>query len=138
MGGDGFTLHLDFSATRPIYLQIVDEVKRAIARGELRPGDRIPSQRDLAVQVRVNPNTVQRAYREMERLEMTETVRGEGTFVTQNPALVRSLRGEMAQRALERFLQEMRGLGFEEPEIRKRVERALGSHGEGEDGHGGA
>src|SRR5690606_41321312 len=69
------------------------------SRGELRPGDRLPSQRDLALQARVNPNTVQRAYREMELLNMTETVRGEGTFVAQNPELIRSLRAEMAQEA---------------------------------------
>src|SRR5690606_39546485 len=80
-------------------LPILDEVRRAIARGELRPGDRLPSQRDLALQARVNPNTVQRAYREMELLNMTETVRGEGTFVAQNPELIRSLRAEMAQEA---------------------------------------
>lgn len=125
MGGNGFTLRLDFASTRPIYLQIVDEVKRAIARGELRPGDRIPSQRELAVQARVNPNTVQRAYREMELLKMTETVRGEGTFVAQNPELLRSLRSEMAQEALQRFLHELRALGFEGPEIRALVDQAL-------------
>lgn len=136
MGGKGFTLRLDFSSTRPIYLQIVDEVKRAIARGELKPGDRIPSQRELAVQARVNPNTVQRAYREMEYLAMTETVRGEGTFVAKNPSLVRSLRDEMAREALARFLQELRGLGFEAPEIRTLVEEALGAQLDGGDRHG--
>ena len=131
MGGRGFTPSLDFTSTRPIYLQIVDEVRRAIARGELRPGDRLPSQRDLAVQARVNPNTVQRAYREMELLNMTETVRGEGTFVAQNPELIRSLRAEMAQEALQQFLQEMRALGFDGSEIRALVDQALTGDGGG-------
>lgn len=138
MGGNGFTLRLDFASTRPIYLQIVDEVKRAIARGELRPGDRIPSQRELAVQARVNPNTVQRAYREMELLKMTETVRGEGTFVAQNPELLRSLRSEMAQEALQRFLHELRALGFEGSEIRALVDQALKAGEEGRAPRGGA
>ncbi|HEY8531811.1 MAG TPA: GntR family transcriptional regulator [Limnochorda sp.] len=136
MGGHGFTLRLDFSSTRPIYLQIVDEVKRAIARGELRPGDRIPSQRELAVQAKVNPNTVQRAYREMELLKMTETVRGEGTFVAQNPELLQSLRSEMAQEALQRFLSELRALGFEGAEIRAMVDEALRAGDGGGASHG--
>src|SRR5690606_3497200 len=107
------------------------EVKRAIARGELRPGDRIPSQRELAVQAKVNPNTVQRAYREMELLKMTETVRGEGTFVAQNPELLQSLRSEMAQKALQRFLNELLALGFEGSEIRAMVDKALKAGDEG-------
>jgi len=67
----------------------------------------------------------------MELLNMTETVRGEGTFVAQNPELIRSLRAEMAQEALQQFLQEMRALGFDGSEIRALVDQALTGDGGG-------
>ncbi len=108
---------VDFDSPRPIYLQIVDEVKRAVARQALRPGDRIPSQRDLAQTLRVNPNTVQRAFREMEALGLVETVRGEGTFVRNDPRLLQMLRTEMARAAVRDFVREVRALGMDEEEV---------------------
>lgn len=101
----------------PIYLQIIDEFKRQIARGDLRPGDRIPSQRELAMMVQVNPNTVQRAYREMELMGITETLRGQGTFITQDPERLAAIRREMASRALVGFVQEMHALGYGRDEM---------------------
>lgn len=105
-------MKLRFNPERPIYQQIIDEFKRAIARGELAPGDRIPSQRELATQARINPNTVQRAYREMEWLGLTETLRGQGTFVVQAAEPLRSLRHDMAAEAVDSFIAEMSALGF--------------------------
>jgi GntR family transcriptional regulator len=67
---------------RPIYLQIVDEVRRAIAVGTLEPEDSLPSVRQTAVDLRINPNTVQQAYRELEREGVVHVRRGRGTFVT--------------------------------------------------------
>ena len=67
---------------RPIYLQIVDEVRRAIAMGSLQPEDPLPSVRQTAVDLRVNPNTVSQAYRELERAGVVHVRRGRGTFVT--------------------------------------------------------
>src|SRR5690625_4014701 len=101
------SMELRFNPESPIYQQIIDEFKRAIARGELAPGDRIPSQRELATQARVNPNTVQRAYREMEWLGLVKTLRGQGTFVSGEPTLLATLRAEMADAAVERFVGEM-------------------------------
>ncbi|MBO2521430.1 MAG: GntR family transcriptional regulator [Clostridia bacterium] len=125
----------------PIYQQIIDEFKRAIARGELKPGDRIPSQRELASMVQVNPNTVQRAYREMEQLGITETLRGQGTFVTQDAGLVDSVRREMAERALVSFVQEMNALGYGCEEmvelVRETYRRVLAAQGGESDGDGG-
>ena len=70
------------SSHRPIYLQIVDEVRRAIAVGSLRPDDPLPSVRQTAVDLRLNPNTVSQAYRELEREGIVHVRRGRGTFVT--------------------------------------------------------
>lgn len=106
------SMQLKLDQGSPIYQQIIDEFKRSIARGDLGPGDRIPSQRELATMIRVNPNTVQRAYREMEQERIAETLRGQGTFVTNDPDLVTRIRREMAERALVSFVQEMHSLGY--------------------------
>ncbi|MBE3599749.1 MAG: GntR family transcriptional regulator [Limnochordaceae bacterium] len=116
---------MDVESPRPIYLQIIDEVKRAMARRDLLPGDRIPSQRELAQMLRVNPNTVQRAFREMEVLGLVETVRGEGTFVRDDPALLSQVRSEMAQQAVAHFVKQIRGLGFAEEEAVSMVRAAF-------------
>lgn len=103
---------MDLNSPRPIYVQIIDEIKRAVARRQLQPGDRLPSQRDVAQMARVNPNTVQRAFREMEVMGLVETVRGQGTFIRNDPALLEQVRGEMAQAAVSSFVREMAALGF--------------------------
>ncbi len=75
-------ISLDPQDTRPIYVQIVDEVRRALVLGTLAPDDSLPSVRDLAVKLRVNPNTVSQAYRELERQGMVYVRRGQGTYVS--------------------------------------------------------
>ena len=79
---------IDPDDSRPLYIQIMDEVKRAISLGELATDDPVPSVRDLAGELRVNPNTVQQAYRELEHEGVVEVRRGRGTFVS--PDLDRS------------------------------------------------
>ena len=75
-------ISLDPQDTRPIYVQIVDEVRRALVLGTLGPDDPLPSVRDLAVKLRVNPNTVSQAYRDLERQGMVYVRRGQGTYAT--------------------------------------------------------
>lgn len=75
--------HIDPSSGTPIYRQITDQVRHAIAGGTLRSGDRLPPVRDLAIELAVNPNTIARAYQDLERDGVTETSRGRGTFVSQ-------------------------------------------------------
>jgi GntR family transcriptional regulator len=72
------------SDDRPLYLQIVDEVRRGIVVGVLRPDELLPSVRELAADLRVNPNTVQQAYRELERDGVVYVRRGQGTFIARN------------------------------------------------------
>jgi|DewCreStandDraft_4_1066084.scaffolds.fasta_scaffold60237_3 GntR family transcriptional regulator len=69
----------------PIYAQLVAAVRQAVARGEMKPGDQLPTVRQLAVDLRINPNTVARAYQEMERAGMIVTRQGRGTFVAAQP-----------------------------------------------------
>ncbi len=118
-------LNLNFDLDKPIYLQIIDEIKRAIVRGELAPGAKIPSQRELAQQIKVNPNTVQKAYQEMERIRLVETLRGQGTFICNEPELLKSIRTDMAKEALEIFINDVKSLGFAPEDIREMVESAL-------------
>ncbi|WP_438445033.1 GntR family transcriptional regulator [Gorillibacterium sp. sgz5001074] len=117
-------MQLNFNSPKPIYLQMVDEVKKALARGELLPGDKIPSLKERAQMSQVNPNTVQRAYQEMEREGLTETLRGQGTFIKKDPELLQRIRSEMAQAAVLQFIEEMQGLGIEPGE----TERLLHDH----------
>jgi len=105
-------LDLDFSTSIPIYLQIIAEFKRQIATGLLKPGDKLPSQRDLAAQLKVNANTVQRAYREMEILGLVETLRGQGTFVRQTEEIVEGTRDEMLTKLVDDFVAAMLSLGL--------------------------
>jgi GntR family transcriptional regulator len=110
-------VQLNFNSPKPIYLQMVDEVKKALARGELSPGDKIPSHKERAQMSQVNPNTVMRAYQEMERVGLTETLRGQGTFIKNDPAMLLSIRSEMAQAAVHQFIEEMGGLGIKPDEM---------------------
>jgi len=71
------------SSVEPVYMQILRQAREAVARGTLRPGDRLPTVRDLAMELVVNPNTIAAAYREMERAGLVHTQRGRGTFVAE-------------------------------------------------------
>ena len=74
-------IHLDYRDARPIYTQIVENFRTQIASGVLRPGDKLPSVRELAAQLSINPNTIQRAYRELETNGDIQTIPGKGCFV---------------------------------------------------------
>lgn len=115
---------MDFDTTIPIYLQIMDMHKRALMAGELKPGEKILSQRDFAERYNVNPNTVQRAYREMEALGLVQTLRGQGTFVAVTEEMLETMRTETAHSILQQFVQEMKTLGFTLEQSLKLVEEA--------------
>ena len=100
---------------RPIYVQIMDEVRRALVLGTLRPEDPLPSVRQLASDLRVNPNTVAQAYRELERDGLVYVRRGQGTFVADSGASGeerQSLVRDVAKRAM--LDAHRHGLGAEE------------------------
>ena len=78
-------IHLDYRDARPIYSQIVDNFRSQIAAGVLQEGDKLPSVRELATQLTINPNTIQRAYRELETAGWIATVAGKGCFVCHSP-----------------------------------------------------
>lgn len=94
---------VDQNDPRPLYMQIVDEVRRALVLGTLGPDDPLPSVRQLAVELRLNPNTVSQAYRELERQGVVHVRRGQGTYVSEmhvNGKERRALAHEVATRAI--------------------------------------
>ncbi|MCV3297135.1 MAG: GntR family transcriptional regulator [Oenococcus sp.] len=79
------------SGKKPIYLQLVDRIKNEVATDILSANDQLPSVREMALQERINPNTVAKAYKELERQEVIKTLTGKGTFVTGNTQNVKNL-----------------------------------------------
>ena len=82
---EGETLiNIDSRSSQPIYEQIIEQVKENIIKGILKPGDKLPSVRELAALITINPNTISKAYIELERMKTIEVIRGKGTFVVEN------------------------------------------------------
>ena len=107
---------MEFKAALPIYLQVKMMIKRDIVTGDLKPGSRMPSVRDMALQFTINPNTVSRVYRELEQEGICFTRRGMGTVVTEEKEKVEQLREEMAQELISQFLNGMNQLGISKKE----------------------
>ena len=101
----------------PIYMQIMQKVREAIASGELAPGARVASVRELAGAFAVNPNTMQRALNELEREGLLVSERTSGRFVTKDSAQIDAMRRQLAEEAAARFRREMQTLGFSEAEM---------------------
>ena len=108
---------MEFEDNVPIYLQIVVLIKKRIIHGLLKPGDKIPSVRELAEEVKVNPNTISRAYQELERDKITETKRGMGTFISGDENMMEAIRSEFSASMVTRFIRDMRETGFSDEEI---------------------
>jgi len=114
-----------FDERLPIYEQIVQRFCRGLVSGELQPAQRVPSIRDLALELGVNTNTVQRAYQEMERSELIYSKRGTGYFIVEDEGIVRGIRSEMVARAVAGFLEEMYSLGFEDAAILEELQKQM-------------
>ena len=111
-------ISIDPADPRPIFVQIMDEVRRAVVLGNLVEDDSLPSVRQLATQLRVNPNTVQQAYRELERENVVYVRRGRGTFVSSRAATATDHeRRRLARSVAERALQEAYRQGLEASEL---------------------
>ena len=88
-------IHLDYRDARPIYTQIIDGFKEQISTGVLMPGEKLPSVRELAAELTINPNTIQRAYRQLEAEGWIATVPGKGCFVSGLPEYTMEQRQEL-------------------------------------------
>ena len=107
-------MHFEFDNTTPIYIQLVEQIKINIISGELLSGERLPSVRDLALQTKVNPNTMQKALSELEEMELIYTERTNGKFVTKETALIEKYKKEYADELSRSFLLNMKKAGYSE------------------------
>lgn len=119
-----------FHSSLPIYEQIAELIKKRIIRGEISAGEKLPSVREMALEVNVNPNTVQRTYRELEMMKIVETKRGQGTFVTENKEIIDTVRNEMKTEIFEHFTEQMFEMGYTKEEIKRDLAAFLAKEGE--------
>ncbi|MDI2587959.1 GntR family transcriptional regulator [Psychrobacillus sp. NEAU-3TGS] len=110
-------MSIDFLPDKPIYQQLIDRITGEIIRGNVKPGEKLPSVREYAVEVGVNANTMQRVYKELEMMGISETKRGQGTFVTDNETRLQQLRDEVKEGLVESFLNSIEALGFSKKEM---------------------
>lgn len=112
---------MEYNTSAPIYLQVINELKKKMVKGELMPGEKMPSGRDLAVEYKINQNTAARIYRELEAQGYCFTRRGIGTFVSEEESMFQDLKKEMASELVKNFMHEMDGLGFEKGDIIEQI-----------------
>ena len=107
----------NFVNDKSIYLQLVDIIQNRIATGYYAPGSKLASVRDLASEAEVNPNTMQKALAELERMGLVHSQRTSGRFVTDDEGRIQKMKRETARETIQTFLQQMKNMGFEKEEI---------------------
>lgn len=127
MANKKLILQIDFRSGLPIYTQIVNQVQSQIASGIIKPGDQLPTVRALAEELRVNFNTVARAYRIMDEARIISTQQGRGTYITEKPPpnVSEKLRRETLEALTHRYISEATRLEFSKSEIRQMVSDQL-------------
>jgi GntR family transcriptional regulator len=120
-------LQIDFRSGLPIYTQIVNQVQAQVVGGLLKPGDQLPTVRSLAEELRVNFNTVARAYRILDEARIISTQQGRGTYITEisPPKVTEKLRRESLQALTDRYLSEAMRLEFSKDEISEMIKDQL-------------
>lgn len=123
------TLQLDFHSGFPIYTQIVNQIQSQLANGILKPGDQLPTVRALASELRVNFNTVARAYRILDEARIISTQQGRGTYIIEipPPEVTEKLRQDSLSELTKRYVGEAFRLGFSEREVSQMVKDTLKS-----------
>ena len=110
---------------RPIYAQIVEKLQLQIVSGFYHPGDKLPSVRDLASEASVNPNTMQKAFAELERSGLISTQRTSGRLVTEDVSMIKAVQETIATEQIKAFFEQMRELGYSKEEIIALLKNAI-------------
>lgn len=105
-------MNYEFDNNIPIYIQLVERLKIDIISGKLKPGDRLPSVRDYALSLKVNPNTMQKALAELEEIKLIFTERTNGKFVTSDQKLIDKFREKYANELSNKYFLGMQSIGF--------------------------
>ena len=115
----------NLDSDRPIYLQLMERIQHDIISGTYKPGDKLPSVRELAMEASVNPNTMQKALSELERIGLVHSRRTSGRFITEDETMIKQLKTETAAEHIREFLKSMEYLGFTRPEILELVQDTM-------------
>lgn len=107
----------NLDSDRPIYAQIVERIQMQIVSGFYKPGDKLPSVRELAATANVNPNTMQKAFTELERSGLIVTQRTSGRLVTEDEKMINEIKKNLAEEQIKAFLEKMEKLGFTKGDI---------------------
>ena len=107
----------NLDSDRPIYAQLLERIQLQIVSGTYGPGDKLPSVRELAAEASVNPNTMQKAFAELERSGLIVTKRTSGRFVTEDKDMITQIRTQLAKEEALSFIEKMKELGFEKNDI---------------------
>jgi GntR family transcriptional regulator len=120
-------LELDFRSGIPIYLQVVERIKERLAAGQLKPGDQLPTVRSLALELRVNFNTIARAYRIMDESGIISTQQGRGTYILEvpSPEVSESIRLKALEDLTQRYLSDAERLGVSPAELDEVLDKQL-------------
>lgn len=113
----------EFKDDRPIYTQLLEQIQRMIISGKYKPGDRLPTVRDLASEAAVNPNTVQRALTELERIGLVYSQRTSGRMITDDESKIAEIKEKMAEDLIKEFYSNMKELGYSKKEIIELLEK---------------
>lgn len=125
-------LKMDFNPSVPIYIQIIELIKRQLVSGERQAGSRVETVREMAQQLGVNPNTIQKTFAELEREGLMYTERTAGRYITADAQKIGKIREESVARDVRDFVGKMRGAGFGREEILALVARCIGEAEQGE------
>ena len=115
----------NLDSDRPIYLQLMERIQHDIISGTYKPGAKLPSVRELAMEASVNPNTMQKALSELERIGLVHSRRTSGRFITEDETMIKQLKTETATEHIREFLKSMEYLGFTRPEILELVQDTM-------------
>ncbi len=115
----------EFKDQRPIYIQLIEQIKLKIISGEYEPGQKFPTVRELAEEASVNPNTIQKALAELERIGFVYSQRTSGRFITEDVDMIKVIKIDIAREQAINFLESMKKLGLTSEEIMEFVEKMV-------------
>lgn len=118
-------MKIEFNSSAPIYIQIINEIKREIVSGEREPGSKVEPVREMAQKMGVNPNTVQRAFAQLERDGLMCAERTAGRYITGDSKLIKEVKGESVMQIVEEFVKAMQKSGLSKKDIIGLVEKYL-------------
>ena len=119
-------MKFEFDNNIPIYIQLVEQLKIYIISGKLKPASRLPSVRELALQTKVNPNTMQKALAELEELKLIYTERTNGKYITNDEELINKYKEEYAIYITNKYFSSMESIGFNKKEVIEYLKRIGG------------